>query len=177
MRDEGSRVTPSMPSNSVTTPPATPSNGAPKPAPAAPQPSPKSAEAESNAPTSEQVARRWSDFSEFLKTKSRPLHSILPDIEFCGIRRSIVYLGTPGKIERDMLFTMKDEMSRALSEFFGAPVGFEAGPKADMHAKAGSPVIAVPMISAPAMDGPKPNAGERSSLEVALMEKFGAQEV
>ncbi len=137
---------------------------------------PRAAESDSRtpAPDPEVVASRWSSFGEFLKTKSRPLHSILPDIEFCGVRHSTIYLGTPGKIEKDMLTTMKDEMNLALREFYGSSLSFEAGPKNDMRVKAGSPVVINPEV---VQEIVKPKVQERSELEVALMEKLGAQEV
>jgi len=122
----------------------------------------------------ETVAHRWLSFGEFLKTKSRPLHSILPDLEFCGVRRSTIYLAVPGNIEKNMLSNMKDEMTLALREFFGAPLTFEAGPKSEMQVKAGSPVVINPEIVKQTV---KPKTEERSELERALMEKLGAQEV
>lgn len=122
------------------------------------------------------VASRWIAFGEFLKTKSRPLHSILPELEFSGIRRSTVYLAVPGSIEKNMLMNMKDEMQLALKEFFGIPLQFEAGPKSEMHVKAGSPVVLNPEIVAQIAPTAKQPNMERSELEIALLE-MGAQEV
>jgi len=120
------------------------------------------------------VARRWREFGEFLKTKSRPLHSILPDIEFCGIRKNTLFLAVPGKAEKEMLVTMKDEMSLALREFFGAQLTFEAGNKSEMTVKAGNPVVVKPEV---VQDVVKAKPEERSELERALVEHLGAQEV
>jgi len=122
------------------------------------------------------VASRWLAFGDFLKTKSRPLYSILPELEFCGVRRSTIYLGVPGAAEKGMLMNMKDEMQIALKEFFGSPLLFEAGPKSEMHVKAGSPVVVNPEIVTQVISATKPSAVERSELEIALLE-LGAQEV
>jgi hypothetical protein len=122
------------------------------------------------------VASRWPAFSDFLKTKSRPLHSILPELEFCGIRRSTIYFAVPGAAEKGMLMNMKDEMQLALKEFFGSPLQFEAGPKSEMHVKAGSPVVMNPEIVTQVAPASKPTNVERSELEIALLE-LGAQEV
>ncbi|HEY3875865.1 MAG TPA: DNA polymerase III subunit gamma/tau [Candidatus Kapabacteria bacterium] len=144
---------------------------------------PKSSPANSPAPSSsdpdpQEIANRWPQFGEFLKTKSRPLWSILPELEFCGARRSTIFFGVPGAAERGMLMNMKDEMQIALREFFGMPLQFEAGARNEMRTKAGSPVIAnaeiVPQAAPTAAPSPKI---ERSELETALMERLGAQPV
>ncbi len=122
------------------------------------------------------VASRWPAFSDFLKTKSRPLHSILPELEFCGIRRSTIYFAVPGAAEKGMLMNMKDEMQLALKEFFGSPLQFEAGPKSEMHVKAGSPVVPNPEIVTQVLAPVQKSNVERSELEMALLE-MGAQEV
>ncbi len=125
----------------------------------------------------ETVASRWIAFGDFLKTKSRPLHSILPELEFCGVRRSTIYFGVPGAAEKGMLMNMKDEMQLALKEFFGAPLLFEAGAKSEMHVKAGSPVVPNPEIVTQVLAPISKTANvERSELEMALIE-MGAQEV
>jgi hypothetical protein len=128
------------------------------------------------------LAARWMAFGEFLRSKSKPLHSIFPDLEFCGIRRTTVYIAVPGKPEREMLLTLKEELSLALSEFFGTTLAFEAGAKKDMDIKAGSPVVKNPEIGMPAplkgsptLNKALPN--DRSELEIALVEQLGAQEV
>ncbi|MDP4199457.1 MAG: DNA polymerase III subunit gamma/tau [Bacteroidota bacterium] len=126
-------------------------------------------------PLPDEIANRWSTFGDFLKTKSRTLHSILPDLELCGIRRSTIYIGTSGRIERDMLATMKDEMTLALREFFGAPLIFEAGPKSEMQAKAGTPILQQSPATT-TTEATKPD-GARTEMEIALMERLGAQEV
>jgi len=133
-------------------------------------------------PDSEAMSQRWVSFGDFVRTKSKPLFSIFPEIEFCGVRRkddrlSTVYLGVPGKIEKDMLMNMKDEMQLALREFFGTPLDFEAGARSAMQTKAGSPVVTNPEIVASLAPAPKPANAERSELEMALMEQLGAQEV
>ncbi len=135
----------------------------------------KEPEAEARSISPEDLASRWALFGDFLKTKSRPLHSILPDLELCGVRRSTIYLATTGSHHRDMLATMKDEMQLALREFFGMPLAFEAGPKRDMQARAGTPILQPSPVAA-AMDAPKPSS-DRTELEIALMERLGAQEV
>ncbi len=122
------------------------------------------------------VASRWLAFGDFLKTKSRPLYSILPELEFCGVRRSTIYFGVPGAAQKGMLMNMKDEMQIALREFFGVPLQFEAGAKSDMHVKAGSPVVMSPEIVMQVAPAPKAVNVERSELEMALLE-MGAQEV
>ncbi len=134
------------------------------------------------APDSEAMSQRWVSFGDFVRTKSKPLFSIFPEIEFCGVRRkddrsSTVYLGVPGKIEKDMLMNLKDEMLIALREFFGMPLEFEAGARTAMRTKAGSPVVANPEIVANAAPASRPAKADRSELEVALMERLGAQEV
>jgi DNA polymerase-3 subunit gamma/tau len=121
------------------------------------------------------VTRRWKDLGEFIKTKSKPLHSIFPDIEFCGVRRQTLYLGVPGKIEHEMLLSMKSEMTHAISEFFGLSLQFEAGKKQEMQVKAGSPVVKNPEIES--IPANKPLGNDRSELELALIEQLGAQEV
>ena len=121
------------------------------------------------------VIQRWTAFGEFLRSKSKPLHSIFPELEFCGVRRSTFYIGVPSKIERDMLMTLKGEMTLALSEFFGLPLQFETGAKTDMQVKAGSPVIANPELTDLAAS--KSSANDRSELELALIQQMGAQEV
>ena len=121
------------------------------------------------------ITRRWREFGEFLKTKSKPLHSIFQDLEFCGLRRQTVYIGIPGKIEHEMLLNMKGEMTHALSEFFGLPLQFEAGKKQEMQVKAGSPVVKNPEIES--TSATKPLVSDRSELELALIEQLGAQEV
>ncbi len=122
------------------------------------------------------VASRWLEFGDFLRTRSRPLWSILPELEFCGVRRATIYFGVPGAAQKGMLMNMKDEMQLALKEFFGAPLQFEAGPKSEMHVKAGSPVVMNPEIVALVAPESKPSTVERSELEMALLE-LGAQEV
>ncbi|MFI5200966.1 MAG: DNA polymerase III subunit gamma/tau [Candidatus Kapaibacterium sp.] len=136
----------------------------------------------SRTPAPEEFASRWISFGDFVRTKSKPLFSIFPEIEFCGVRRkddrfSTVYLGVPGKIEKDMLLNLKDEMQLALREFFGAPLDFEAGARAAMQTKAGSPIVVNPEIVANPATVAKPAKAERSELEMALMELLGAQEV
>jgi len=128
------------------------------------------------------MSERWVSFGDFVRTKSKPLFSIFPEIEFCGVRRkddrfSVVYLGVPGKIEKDMLMNLKDEMQLALREFFGAPLDFEAGTKAAMQAKAGSPIVTNPEIIANITPVAQPAKAQRSELEVALVERLGAQEI
>jgi hypothetical protein len=142
----------------------------PDPGPRTPSDEPK------DALDNETVANRWPEFGDFLRTKSRPLYSILPDLEFCGIRRSTIYLAV-GDVSKGMLGTMKDEMVLALREFFGAQLTFEAGPKQEMHAKAGSPIVINPEVVMQAASAMKPKIADRSALEVALMEQLGAQEV
>ncbi len=75
-----------------------------------------------------------------------------------------------------MLMNMKDEMQIALKEFFGSPLQFEAGPKSEMHVKAGSPVVPNPEIVMQVAPATKTANVERSELEMALLE-MGAQEV
>ncbi len=124
----------------------------------------------------ETIAARWAEFGDFLKTKSRPLHSILPELEFCGVRRSTIFFAVPGPSERGMLMNMKDEMQLALREFFGVPLQFEAGQKSEMRTKAGSPVVTNPELIAQTISISKPAVEERSELELALI-ALGAQEV
>lgn len=130
-------------------------------------------------PDNEAMSSRWRNFGDFVRTKSKPLFSIFPEIEFCGVRRkddrvSTVYLGVPGKIERDMLLNLKDEMQIALREFFGTPLLFEAGERGSMQTKAGSPIIASPEIMPPAAQPAITKDEKRSELERTLMEQFGA---
>ena len=157
---------------------------------APPQPSP--APARSMAPTAppvaappsmqdsgidnDTIAQRWIQFGEFVRTKSRSLFTIFPELEFCGIRKSILYIAVPSKIEHDLLSQMKDEMTHALSEFFGVRLAFEMGKRADMHAKAGSPVVMNPEVVTQAAKPPKPTQ-ERSPLEMAIIEQLDAREV
>ena len=150
----------------------------PDPGPRIPSNDSSSVNEQKDALDNETVAARWPEFGEFLKTKSRPLHSILPDLEFCGIRRSTIYLAV-GDVSKGMLGTMKDEMVLALREFYGAQLTFEAGPKKEMHAKAGSPVVINPEVVRQATSSfeAKAKTQERSALEVALIEQLGAQEV
>jgi DNA polymerase-3 subunit gamma/tau len=122
------------------------------------------------------IASRWVSFGEFVRTKSRPLFSIFPEIEFCGVRKSIVYLSVTSKPNLDMLLSMKDEMMRALREFFGASLQFEAGARTLMQTKAGSPVVNHPEVVAQ-VTKPAKAVTERSELEMALIEHLGAQEV
>lgn len=75
-----------------------------------------------------------------------------------------------------MLMNMKDEMQLALKEFFGTPLQFEAGPKSEMHVKAGSPVVPNPEIVTQVLAPTQRSTAERSELEMALLE-MGAQEV
>ena len=89
------------------------------------------------------------------------------------MRKQTLFIATPGKAEKDMLLTMKDEMTLALREFFGMQLTFETGGKAEMLAKAGNPVVIKPEI---VEDVVKPKQ-ERSELELALIEQLGAQEV
>ncbi|HET6400071.1 MAG TPA: DNA polymerase III subunit gamma/tau [Candidatus Kapabacteria bacterium] len=136
----------------------------------------------SRTPDPAEIASRWVSFGDFVRTKSKPLFSIFPEIEFCGVRRkddrlSTVYLGVPGKIEKDMLMNLKDEMQLALREFFGAPLDFEAGARTAMLTKAGSPIVTNPEIVESIMPTAKPGNPERSELEMALMERLGAQEI
>jgi len=120
-------------------------------------------------------AARWQAFGEFLRSKSRPLYSIFPDLELCGIRRTTVYIAVPGAPERETLLTFKAELTLALSEFFGTTLTFEAGAKKEMDVKAGSPIVKNPEIGMPAPSKVLPN--DRSELEIALVEQLGAQEV
>ncbi len=122
------------------------------------------------------ISQRWLAFGDFVRTKSRGLFTIFPELEFCGVRKSMVYLAVPGKIERDLLQSLKDEMTQALSEFFGTRLAFEAGTRADMHAKAGSPVVNNPEIVAQVIKQAKPTQ-EKSALEVAIIEQLDAREV
>jgi DNA polymerase-3 subunit gamma/tau len=140
-----------------------------KPTAKAEKPSSDSKELENDT-----VARRWREFGEFLKTKSRPLYSILPDIEFCGVRKQTIFFAVPGKPEKEMLVTMKDEMTLALREFFGAQLTFEAGNKNEMQVKAGNPVVIKPEVVQGIV---KSKPEERSELEEALIKQLGAQEV
>jgi DNA polymerase III subunit gamma/tau len=133
-------------------------------------------------PDNEAMAQRWVSFGDFVRTKSKPLYSIFPEIEFCGVRRkddryATVYLGVPGKIEKDMLMNLKDEMQLALREFFGAPLEFEAGARTTMQTKAGSPIVTNPEIIANLAPAARTTNPERSELERALVERLGAQEV
>jgi DNA polymerase III subunit gamma/tau len=139
--------------------------------PQAPTPKPQAAEPEV-AP--ELIASRWPEFAEFLKTKSRPLYSIMPDIELVGVRRSTIYFAARGA-EKNMLSMMKDEMQIALREFFGAALLVEAGNKADMQAKSGSPILAQAIPSP--IEEKAVSVDDRTALEKALMEKLGAQQV
>lgn len=137
---------------------------------------------DTRTPDSEVISQRWLSFGDFVRTKSKPLFSMFPEIEFCGIRRkddrtSTVFLSVPGKIEKDMLMNLKDEMQIALREFFGAPLIFEAGTKSAMQAKAGTPIVTNPEIVRDLTASPAPRAEERSELEMALMQRFGAQPV
>jgi len=124
----------------------------------------------------EAMASRWAAFGEFIRTKSRGVFAIFPEIEFSGVRKSVVYLSVAAKPSRDQLLSMKDEMTQALREFFGASLAFEAGAKAGMQVKAGSPVVTNPEILAHVTKPAKPTT-DRSELEIALMEQLGAQEV
>ena len=134
-------------------------------------------------PESEAISQRWPSFGDFVRTKSKPLFSMFPEIEFCGVRKkddrtSTVFLSVPGKIERDMLMNLKDEMQIALREFFGAPLLFEAGTESAMRTKAGAPVVTNPEIVKELMPAPLPRMAEaKSELEIALMEQLGAQPV
>lgn len=133
-------------------------------------------------PDNEAMAQRWVNFGDFVRTKSKPLYSIFPEIEFCGVRRkddryATVYLGVPGKIEKDMLMNLKDEMQLALREFFGSPLEFEAGERTAMQTKAGSPIVNSPEIIANLAPAARTANPERSELERALMERLGAQEI
>lgn len=128
-------------------------------------------------PDAQDIANRWPQFGEYLKTKSRPLYSILPELEFCGVRRSTIFLGVPGSAEKGMLLNMKDEMQIALREFYGMPLQFEVGNRNDMRTKAGSPVIPNPEFVQQSAPPPVAVKEERSELERALMERLGAQPV
>ena len=132
-------------------------------------------------PEAEGIAQRWLSFGDFIRTKSKPLFSMFPEIEFCGVRKkddrtSTVFLSVPEKFQRDMLMNMKDEMQIALREFFGTPLLFETGTKSAMQAKAGIPVVANPEMVAELTPQPL-RAEDRSELEVVLMERLGAQPV
>jgi DNA polymerase-3 subunit gamma/tau len=148
----------------------------------APTPSPKPQIIQETVPEQKEtldtdtIAARWLEFGDFLRTRSRPLWSILPELEFCGVRRSMIYFAVPGAAQKGMLMNMKDEMQLALKEFFGSPLQFEAGPKSEMHLKAGSPVVMNPEFVAQVAPETMPTNVERSELEMALLE-LGAQEV
>ena len=147
-----------------------PQSRTPEPEPRTPSEDPK------DTLDSQTVANRWPEFGDFLRTKSRPLYSILPDLEFCGIRHSTIYLAV-GDVSKGMLNTMKDEMVLALREFFGAQLTFEAGPKQEMHAKAGSPIVINPEVVMQAASGAvKSKTEERSPIELELI-SIGATEV
>ena len=155
---------------------------APKETTRIPDPVTRTPDTGTRNPVPAEMASRWVSFGDFVRTKSKPLFSIFPEIEFCGVRRkddrfSTVYLGVPGKIEKDMLMNLKDEMQLALREFFGAPLDFEAGARTAMQTKAGSPIVANPEIVTNVAPAVKPANSERSELEIALMERLGAQEV
>jgi hypothetical protein len=124
------------------------------------------------------VVARWNGFGELLRSKSRSLASLFPELEFCGVRKSTMYLAVPTKADKELLLQLKSEMTSALREYFGQPMQFDVGPKEDMRLKAGSPVVRNPEVVAQVAANARASAStERTELEMALMTELGAQEV
>jgi len=117
------------------------------------------------------VKNGWDGFVDSLKTK-RSLHSSMPSVELCGVRRSVVYLSSEDKHTLDVLGKFKDTLVESLRSYFSAPtISCEIGDRDTMHSRSGMPLLtkeAQPTAAAPKK--------ERAAIEDALL-ALGAQEV
>ncbi len=122
----------------------------------------------------ETVRDGWQNFVESVRPK-RSLYSIMPEVELCGVRRSIVYLSSTDQHTLDVLGKFKDTLVESLRAFFAsANISCEFGDRDTMHSRSGMPLLtreAAPVAAAKA--APKK---ERGPIEDALI-ALGAQEV
>jgi DNA polymerase-3 subunit gamma/tau len=131
------------------------------------------------------VASRWEDFVATLQSKSRSLFHQMEHVEFCGLRKNIIYLGVADQHTTDVLTKSRDLLVANLREFFGsAQLHFESGPRADMLGRSGMPIVENPEVVTDALNQngsgqSKLRRGtpvERLPMEDALI-AIGAQEV
>ncbi len=117
------------------------------------------------------VKNGWDGFVDSLKSK-RSLHSSMPSVELCGVRRSVVYLSSEDSHTLDVLGKFKDTLVESLRTYFSAPtLSCEIGDRDTMHSRSGMPLLAKEVQTPAAM--PKK---ERAPIEDALL-ALGAQEV
>jgi DNA polymerase-3 subunit gamma/tau len=123
----------------------------------------------------ETIVSRWSELGDLVKSKSRGLYAIFPELQFCGLRRSTVYIAVPDRSTGEMATRWKDELQQALRQLFAPGLIFEVGPRDEMHQKAGSPVVKQPEI----VEQVAATAANQdlSELEMALIEQLGARQV
>ncbi len=167
------------------------STPAPQRAAAVPPPSaPSEPASQGRTFTTEEALRDWPRFVEALGTRSRGLKGFVDDLAFCGVRRSTLYIGLDDKTGRDMFGHMKTEITATMKEVFGPGLGFEIGPRSDMSAKSGVPVVENPeLVRSAVLEHARPAVGvanatapnvesntELSPMEEALL-AIGAQPV
>jgi DNA polymerase-3 subunit gamma/tau len=155
--------------------PATPIAPKPSVRPAQAEQQPREEHTADSAIDNDTIASRWQELGDLVKSKSRGLYAIFPDMQFCGIRRTTVYIGVPDRATGEMAMRWKDELQEALRQMFAPGLMFEVGPREEMHQKAGSPVVKQPEVVQQAVAS-APNQ-ELTELEMALIEQMGARQV
>jgi DNA polymerase-3 subunit gamma/tau len=135
----------------------------------------------------DEVMQRWSEFAQFVKTKSRIVGVVMEDVQPCGLRRNTIYLAAELRDTLEVLKQYQTQFNGYLREFFGkTQLMFEVGPHDTMAAKAEVPLVNVSLPStASAMssensgDAPRQmrSAADLSEMEKAIVEKFRAHPV
>lgn len=135
----------------------------------------------------EDVTARWSEFSNFVKSKSRIIGVAMEDVQPIGLRRNTIFLGAGLRDTIEVLKQYQTQFNGFLREFFGkSQLMFEVGDRDTMIARSEVPLVNVTFPGATSssvneVDGDSSramrSAADLSDLEKAIVEKFKAHPV